>query len=731
MPEYGFHLVLNPTAALRLLADVVAEADLRYLAEVQVQVSPSLLGAQAVIVVPDAHTQVGPARERQARQVLFDRLLQRAQELYPNLKVPRQLVEQDNASLAGALIQLLAHSGSAEDRVLPAEEEFLLVAQDIDVTRAAAICSDLRFHTTHARFITAEASMPGGEGQARAFLFHVRADLARKASFSSAVAGEFFPECAVLAAFASGERVIFLPEDATPGAAALRYFSQIVVAAPPLFGAPAVLAVHNLLLACDRPLAQQNDPSPARRRIWHQRSESNDLSPSAEPSRQAHLWYLAHLPFQSCVGLEPARPLQKADYQPVTLTLSNGLLSALRVRIEEAARRPEEYVGYRLELRPTQYQEWSDVTYEKLQTELVKLEYQIAYMESIARPRPRLLRFSQRQLPALADLLRSYPVSVLQRGELRYGFRADESGREGTHYLFVPPTVVNGEADPLVRWEHLDAMPMRFWIDPFWGKHYHTAPNQSLIFVPEGCTLFPSMHAWDVEDMDSYLREMMARWFHGRHGVSAIPSHPLYLFDGEPEPNAFIRISVLDIDQFQPLVTQLGWLNDNLIALDDLGVQPFIEQFAHSTVRRQLAELAEVNATGAEERFLAVARQTKTQLEAHTTQLAQSATQELETLIEETARTAETLQTLDKRLRELRAVRDEMNALANQAQGLIDRTAKEVTATDNDTARLQVKAQHAVERAARTRLNVDEKFTAEIEAIRRTRAALMQRLRSL
>jgi hypothetical protein len=710
--DYYLGLSLQPTEALQLIADVAGEIDLVHLSALQTEITHGELSTEAAILVPDTRTQIGSRRQYKEQEEAFDRLIARSQELFPPELFPsrapqRRLRQEDASSLASGLVQMLEYSGAQKEHVTPEPGTFLVVAQGMDVTRATAICSDLRFHATHSRFAVTEARIDESDEWQRCFLFHIRDDRDRRSSFGSAVAGNFFGDCAVLSAYSTGGRLIFLSGDVTPAAAALSHFSRIVQAAPQLFGGNGAVADHELLLASHRP-ASQNGAKPA-----------------------AFVWYLAHLPFQSCVALEPRRTPQQADFKVVKLTVSDGILTSLRVRIAEAARRPEEYVGYKLELRPTRYREWSDVAYEKLQTEVINLEYQLAYMESIARPRPKLLRFTQRQLPALADLLRSYPLSTLRRGDLLYGFQANDDGREGFHFLFIPPNVVNGRADPLHRWEYLDHSPMSFWLDPFWGKYYHQSPTQSLIFVPEQTTLFPSMHDWDVDNMDSYLREMMGRWFHGQHGVAAIPEQPIYIFDGIAKPGERIRISVLDYKAFQPLTTQLGWINDNLVAMDGIKIEPLIRQMARDLARSELAQNVQQRAEDAESSLATSAEEIRQKLASHTTDLTESVTQELKRMIAETEESARLLQELDWRLKRLRQLHVEMTALAENADAVVGRTQAEVTATLQDNADLQVRAWAAIEESAQVRQEVTNKVNSEIDALRRTRDSLLNRLRRM
>lgn len=704
MPNLYFRLNLQPIETLRLIADVIQHIDHNLLQEVVVEVDS--YSKVVSLLVPVVHRQAGGQNRDQARLKAFDLLIDRFTTLFPyNRDKGYEQVDTSvpPLSLVSGLIEAVLMSGE-QNFVGAQEQEYMLVAQGIDPRRIAAICSDLRFHATHFGFTAASGADPAE----RVYLFYIRSDQARKSSFPSTLAGEFYTDCAVLQGYESGGILFFFPPGERIDPNALRYLREIVKAAPLLFGGGNPHGEHNLLLAVD---------------------SRGNIDSSSTPC----IWYLAHLTFQSSVTIEPIRPANRIEYEVVTLSASEANVATLRVRIEEAARRPDEYIGYRLELRPTRFQEPGEAQYEKLQNQIIRLEYQLAYLDSIATPRPTLLQFSQRQLPALADVLRTFPMKVLQNGDLLYGFHSNRQNPEGIHYLFIHPDVVMTEASPISRWGHLEsARPMHFWIDPFWGKYYHQSPNRTLVFVPKGTALFPFLHGWDIEDMDTYLRDMIGRWFHGRPGIQSLPDEPLYLFEGLPNPDAIIKISVLDFAKFKPLRGfELGWLNDNLLPMNELGIEDFISQMASDITRRQMNDAITISADEATRIFQQTANRTRNEIAHHTNDLTSTVTRELAELVDETTKVAAQLQSLDQTLLQLRSLHSEMSNVAERANQAVTQTEQQVEATEKDTTNLIARAQQVIGLADNTRKEIHQQIETCVRSLEKTRQQLIDRINRL
>ena len=190
-------------------------------------------------------------------------------------------------------------------------------------------------------------------------------------------------------------------------------------------------------------------------------------------------------------------------------TLSHGVEPA---NLAQHLREQAPSRGYRLTLESTRAVEEAGRDLDRLRSQQAYLAQRVAYAESLHRPRPRLLRFNPRQLAALAHTIYSFaPDSLFSaRPHVRYAFRATPQEPAGLHYLWIDPEAVRRTPDPLPLYE--SSPPMRFWLDPTWGRHYHDEGGAAgCVFVPEHTALAPPLHTWIPGDMDEHLRRVFAR----------------------------------------------------------------------------------------------------------------------------------------------------------------------------------------------------------------------------
>lgn len=234
------------------------------------------------------------------------------------------------------------------------------------------------------------------------------------------------------------------------------------------------------------------------------------------------------------------------------------------------------------------------------------LEDRLEYLRSTQGSFHRLLCFRQDALEQLARVLVRFERADLKR--IRYGFqgerRDDDPTREaGVHYLLFDPVQARIIDDLLDLRLHAGSEPI-FWQDPYWTGYYQEH-NRSMVFVPEGSALFPLLHSWDVDDMDAYLREAVGHWFpeHGAVEALAGMEHPIYVFDRVEGVDDELALTVLDADAMVPMSTRLGWLSDNLLLVEQIGVVPLVEHMAGDVQRRALAERLAADADAAEDRL--------------------------------------------------------------------------------------------------------------------------------
>jgi hypothetical protein len=297
--------------------------------------------------------------------------------------------------------------------------------------------------------------------------------------------------------------------------------------------------------------------------------------------------------------------------------------------------------GYRLTLESTRAIEEAGRDLDRLRSQQAYLAQRVAYAESLHRPRPRLLRFNHRQLAALAHTIYSFaPDSLFSaRPHIRYAFQATPEEPAGLHYLWVDPEAVRRTPDPLPLYENTP--PMRFWLDPTWGRYYHDDGGAGgCVFVPEQTALAPSLHAWLPRDMDAHLRRVFASAFAASTFALRAPadkpplppSHDalrrtsrrdrlprvtdggdsyVYVLDLEPGDTDTLGLTVFERDAFKPIDVSVNWLNDNITVADRLDIAELVRERAATARAESLATDAIDAATAARRDFQIEAARTR------------------------------------------------------------------------------------------------------------------------
>jgi hypothetical protein len=252
--------------------------------------------------------------------------------------------------------------------------------------------------------------------------------------------------------------------------------------------------------------------------------------------------------------------------------------------------------GYRLTLESTRAIEEAGRDLDRLRSQQAYLAQRVAYAESIHRPRPRLLRFNARQLAALAHTIYSFaPDSLFSaRPHVRYAFRATPQEPAGFHFLWIDPEAVHRTPDPMSLYE--STPPMRFWLDPTWGRHYHDEGSAAgCVFVPEHTALAPPLHTWIPGDMDEHLRRVFARPTVSTEPATASGGSYVYVIDRDSGESGALELTVLERRAFAPIDASVNWLNDNIIVADRLDVT----QLLRETAANARADLLMSDAAGA------------------------------------------------------------------------------------------------------------------------------------
>lgn len=673
MPDlYLDHLA--PTETLQLLADAAPKIAGEHLATVRLLVSHSVFGTNIVVMLP--HDQ------RKRLKPLVDAYRQ-LKEAVPTQAEPTGMDR--TLDFQAGMVWLLLNSPRDPDPATPHPAEFMIVERTADLTRLASLFNNLQFFVTHTRLAAAQ------NGRDPIYLFHGLDDPHRRSALSSLAATDLVAAAHILPCFTDGPYRVFLPPDAHPGQQALSHFCRLFAA---VFGTD-----------------KTREPLAA-------------VVPPRDGDALFTVFNLQALTFVSQLDVSPGL-FQQADLQVYDLRASQTAMTQL----QQAIAQTEPYVGYRLELRQVRQHEAVEIERIRLLEQQADLEHRLAYLESVAQARPLLMRFTQAQLPALADVLRSFPMDVLREGMFQYGFQATTAHPAGLHFLFIEQQeAVMTELDPLLLWEYLDAgSPMKFWLDPFWSNHYFEHGNQALIFVPQGTALFPPMHNWAVRDMDAYVRRALERWFPNRTSRLKIPDLPLYIFEGGRE----VHISVLDRTSFVPLHTRLGWLNDNIMLMDALDVADFIQQMSTQARRQTLAKRLLAQTEALETQFDAAANAIETRLKNRTDELTTAITTDVQRVIDETREAAKDIGDLQQRLEQLKEEHTRIGGFFNRMIEQILEAKEKEQQIEKIIASVEREIEPLLVNSLRVRTNIKQRVEAELAELRQVRADLERKLSNL
>jgi len=567
---------LSPEEALRMLASLPASqtGDLP-IKGIRIKLERGAFGCHVSLLFPDPHMEKGRASKVKGKAEFLSSMVN----LYQKIKgrEPASGFEaQSGSELEKGLIGLILNSLEDDEDPAPiVEDEAMVVSRDVTSGLAADQFHHIQLHASYAYIAEADSTQPGEHY----YLFHIKKDKERKSTFQSITGTGILEYAELLNCFEVGKYHLFLPEKHTvkfgdsskdtpiqPGLAALSDFCKVLLL---LQGksdetSPASSGVR-LAAVCPVDSVEEHD---------------------SEGGAIYSLLLLSNIRWRS--QYDPhLRPVRVEEYQVHELVDSENAQQNLRPAIADM----NSNAGYRLELRQIDHGGGGDRERERVKEKLAELEHRLEYLNGARIPCPELYRFTAAQLPALAYTLRTFDVKSLEQGAISYGFQSNRDHPGGVHYLFVDTSrSVEIEASPIPLLEGIAGSPMRYQVDPLWAQHYLQHSSEALVYVPEGCTLYPSMHDWDIEGSDDYLRAIMSRWFHGQNGIPEIPEKPLYIFDGDARPGRRINITVLDKEAFVPIKQKLGWINDNLQVYESFPVDDIITGLASSAGRRQMLQ---------------------------------------------------------------------------------------------------------------------------------------------
>jgi hypothetical protein len=702
---------LSPVEIFQLLAKAAESSQGQYLDSVRVVFPGSEPFKFVTLEVPDPYGD--KAEESQEGQEVFKILLESFKELTGRRERQTTPGGEICPLLEGIAWLLIKSADEVEEKTAETKgHQHLVVTRTLDEKKAEFLFRNLSLHATSTRV----SSIDDLTGTGSRYLFHLKDDPQRKSSFSSLAAGGLLEEyrCRVLQGFEIEEQVIFLPGEIQPGERKLQTFCRLVEAAPLLFGSKEKKKSNLVAAVVQWPGAGVED---ARE------------TPQPEPGQENELefFYLGELRFFQ-QEVFTRRKVSRARFAYIHLSESQQALTGLAEAINQAA----PGIGYSLELRSGKDLEKNRL--ERLLDQKARLDHNIAYLQGITRPQPVLMRFSQQQLPALAAQIRSFPLHVLNDGRIRYGFQAFAHEPRGYHFILVDlRETARSEMDPLLLWQELETrVPhLRFCLDPVWARHYLEAGGDSLVFVPQGCTLFPPIHDWERGNMDQFLRKTLGHWFQDRLQGQTIPARPIYIFDGEPGAKEPIYVSILDRERLEPLHLRLSWLNDNLVLNRALERESLIKEMVKDLTWGELAQRIKVETEMTRREFSETALAATRDMAQTTNEMTRVLTIEIDRIVKETFRMTQKIRKMNERLLEWDQVLEDMEEVLQEVRRQRADTSQQKVTAKNEFWRLEQDVQREIVTSQKRRQELEEKVAQEIIKMQSATQRLKQRLKTI
>lgn len=605
------------------------------------------------------------------------------------------------------------------DAIFPQDaKEFLLVSKEPIEPQAARQFEQLTFHPTKTRWLFSPPYR----------ITQVLHDLDRVSTFPSLIAADCLPDIHLCVSNNSlAGKKFFLPFQIAISDQLLAYLSRLIENAPEWFGLPGQSA---------------------------QRSGVLVLLGTTDRMAQGMSATLIHF-FESDLidGSEIApSPQNLINAQILNLTNSREAMQNLQTAIAES----EPCVGYELALYNTKASEEIEIERQRLEEKKQEIEWRLAEIEEMTQTRPILLRFTQAQLPALADVLRRLPEKLLgadptkermnhrpavpnqprrllQQDCLLYGHQYNREHPSGLHFLCIPPQLASRvELYPLLAWEFEGEPAMRYWMDPSWARYYYEGkPDNCLIFTPYGQALFPPMHVWQPDDQSKYVRDLMSKWFHGVGGAQKLPEHPIYLFEKADKVEGGIYISVIDANAFVPLKTRLEWLNTNLTFLDEfdaLKVGEFVPLLEKYLLHRIISEEVQASYALSQEEFAQAALRAAEEIAVQTNELTKAVTDRMQAILNESQTTIGQARELNQTVKSIKTAYAQMTHLVEQVEQMQQKVVEDEKSAQNRLADLMKKVDNVIRKANETRQTAENRLDQTLNNLRSRRRELRDML---
>lgn len=308
---------------------------------------------------------------------------------------------------------------------------------------------------------------------------------------------------------------------------------------------------------------------------------------------ESDLWLIrlaAAAPFAPPDEITDAQePPQPATVVTLQLIPEAAAREALAARVIEA----QFPIGYQVRLETVPARIGDEASIEHLTERIHELTAEIETIRALAAPQMRLLRFSDRQLPALVDGLRRMPPSMQTQDALTFA-SAHAAGRVGpAHFVLYDPGRVSFDGRlPEYYWRgETDDHPISYWLDPHAALAMLRDPAAPLIFVPERQRLLPPIDSFGG-NIGQTLRLVLGRLFAETGGLAEDPGRrPVFVFSPGTEADFALDVEVLAQNSFRPLHLRLKWINDHMLVRSPRFVaEDRLEQLADDLYDGRIAD---------------------------------------------------------------------------------------------------------------------------------------------
>lgn len=583
------------------------------------------------------------------------------------------------------------------------EGESLLISKDPSMSIEESF-NRLQLDATYVR--VAVATTPTQE---RYHLFHIRDDLNRKSFYQGAKI--YFRESIATIPYAvtinNQTYKFFVHNPIQPDKIMLEYLVRLMLASPSAFGAKSLM----------------NESSP----------DGILGAAYAFDNKDGQFLYLGNVPFFDEVVVGAG---QGFTYYGVQSLLSvEEALANISINIPKGTNHE---AGYRLQLHPAEYYREAQTNdemaenereVERLEREVTKLKGRIVALKNLQMTRrPFLLQFSQSHLRQMIQVLTTCP-NPSDIKFINYAYYKPDGDDEPLHFLYIPSDVYRR-----MRFADLDNSAMvMYWFDPNWSYYYHNRTRaRAEVFVPYGYLIHPPLHSWAIEDIDTYLRNVLGDL------VQENLHEPIYLFlnvlSMRNSRDEDVRISVLDKQWFKPILKPeiIGWLNDNLILMRHLEtMQKSVRDISEQVRREAFYESARKNTHEA----LALYEQEKARVEGgmtgHMGDMLKRVQVEINDTMSRTEKAIKDAQALNTRLAMMEGLYKTTDVTIKATEEEIEATRKTVQTVAQRVNELREKVETTIRDAQKTKAEKDAQVKKAVEDLLRTHSELKREINRL